>query len=123
MKSNWFPPPEASQKRSRLQNLIYDIFDDNSLKAPAADCLDKAPSSEVLGIIKHKVEAGSLGGNCCPSLSPVRVASCSSESRGVFKDLQGPVVNSYSPNCLQMSVCRQGGFMSPIEVNEFLSLN
>lgn len=131
MNSNWFPPPEASLKRSHIQNLIYDIFNDNSLKAPPTDCLDKGLSSEGPGIIKHKVEADSLGGSCYPEMwhgenpssstpeqeadiqfqatSPLRVASYLREP--------GPV-NSHYSNCLQTSACYQRGFMSPIQVNE-----
>lgn len=140
LNSNWFPPPEASLKRSHIQNLIYDIFENNSLQDPPADCRDKGPLSEVPAIIKHKVEADSPGDCCYPAMwhgnpfnsstelkddiqfptviSPIRVASCLREPGIVFKDLQAAVVTSHS-DCLQMSACHHRGFMSPIEVNEF----
>ncbi|MED6157021.1 hypothetical protein PIB30_019505 [Stylosanthes scabra] len=138
--SNWFPPVEASLKRSYIHNLIHDIFYDNSLKSPPADCLDKA-LPEVPGIVvQDRVEAGSLPGNCCLakwnarnpssslteqetdiqslSVSPVRVASCLREPGLAFEGPRGPVLNSDSPSCLQMSPCCRGGFLSPIEETE-----
>ncbi|XP_061370838.1 probable ubiquitin-like-specific protease 2A isoform X2 [Gastrolobium bilobum] len=139
LNSNWFPPPEASLKRSDIHNLIHDIFENNSLQAPPADCLDKGPPSEVPGIIKHKVETDSLGGCCYPALwygknpsnstteletdiqfptaSPVRVASCMRQPGLVSKDLGGAILNSRS-DCRQKSACHQRGFMSPTEETE-----
>ncbi|CAL0300824.1 unnamed protein product [Lupinus luteus] len=136
LSSNWFLPPEASLKRSHIHNLIYNILDDYSLKAPPADCLDKHHSSEEPATTKH-MEADSQGGSSYPemchgkspsistteqetdilfpSTSPLRVASSSREPGLVFTDIQGPLVNSGSSNCLQMSTCYQMNFMSPIE--------
>ncbi|KAL1336186.1 hypothetical protein HN51_030597 [Arachis hypogaea] len=123
--SNWFPPMEASLKRSYIHNLIHDIFYDNLLKSPPDDCLDKA-LPEVPGIANHK-EAGSPLGNCClpiwharsPSVSrPGHVTEIQSPEPGLglaFEDSQGPVLNSNFPSCLQMSPCCRGGFLSPIE--------
>ncbi|KAK7246708.1 hypothetical protein RIF29_41578 [Crotalaria pallida] len=138
--SNWFPPLEASLKRSRIHNLIYNITNDNSLKAPA-DCLDKGHSSEEPAIIKHKVGADSQGESCYPVMcqgknpyistteqatnniqfpptSPLKVASSSREPGLVFPALQVGLANSDSSNSLQMSACYQRGFMSPIEETE-----
>ncbi|RDX60402.1 putative ubiquitin-like-specific protease 2B [Mucuna pruriens] len=138
LKSNWFPPPEASLKRSHIQSLIYDIFENYSLQAPPADCLDKSlPSEDSAIIVKPKVEEDSLRGCCYPALwhgenpsnstselettdiqyptaSPIRVASCLREPGLVFKDLQVADVTSRS-DCLQMSPCHQRGLMSPLE--------
>ncbi|XP_020220858.1 probable ubiquitin-like-specific protease 2A isoform X2 [Cajanus cajan] len=135
LSSNWFPPPEASLKRSHIQNLIYDIFENNSLQAPPTDCLDKGlPSEDPSIIVKPKVEEDSVGGYChpasClgknpsdsttelettniqyPAASPIKVASCLREPGLVFKHLQ--VVTSHS-DC-RMSACDQRGFMSPLE--------
>ncbi|KAJ1434905.1 Ulp1 protease family, C-terminal catalytic domain [Sesbania bispinosa] len=138
LKSNWFPPPEASLKRSHIQNLIYDMFENNSLQAPPADCHDKGPPSQVPGVIKHKEEIDSPGFCCYPVMYngkpsnstteletdilfstalPKRIASCLREPGIVFNDLQAAVVTSHS-DCLQMSACHKRGFMSPIEEAE-----
>lgn len=132
LNSNWFPPPEASLKRSHIQNLIHDIFENNSSQAPPVDCHGKDPLPEIPSVIKHRVEADSPG-DCCypamwhgnpsnlstdihfPTASPIRVASCLKEPGFVFKDLQTEVVSSHS-DCLQMPACHQKGFLSPIEV-------
>ncbi|OIV96188.1 hypothetical protein TanjilG_14865 [Lupinus angustifolius] len=136
LSSNWFPPPEASLKRSHIHNLIYNILDDYSPKAPSADCLDKDHSSEEPATNKH-MEADSQGGSSLPEMchgknpsistteqetnilfpatSPLRVASSSREPGLVFTNIQGALVNSGSSNCLQMSTCYQMNFMSPIE--------
>ncbi|TKY71508.1 ubiquitin-specific protease 2B [Spatholobus suberectus] len=143
LKSNWFPPLEASMKRSHIQNLIYDIFENNSLQAPPIDCLDKGLPSEDHGIIvKPKVEEDSLRGCCYPALwhgknpsnsttklettdiqytiaSPIRIASCLREPGLVFKDLQVADVTSRS-DCVQMLACHQRGFKSPLEEIEEL---
>ncbi|XP_027355302.1 probable ubiquitin-like-specific protease 2A isoform X2 [Abrus precatorius] len=140
LNSDWFPLSEASLKRSHIQNLIYDIYENNSLRAPPSYYLEKSLPSEVPGIIKHKVEADSLGVCCSPAMwygknisnytieldadikypttLSTSVASCLSEPGLVFKDLQAAVVTSHS-ECLQMSVCHRRGFMSPImEIEE-----
>ncbi|KAE9595063.1 putative Ulp1 peptidase [Lupinus albus] len=136
LSSNWFPPPEASLKRSHIHNLIYNILDDYSLKEPPADCLDKDHSSKETATTKH-VEANSQGGSSYPEMchgknpsistteqetnilfpatSPLRVASSSREPGLVITDIQGALVNSGSSNFLQMSTCYQMSFMSPIE--------
>ncbi|KAK7302577.1 hypothetical protein RJT34_13469 [Clitoria ternatea] len=136
--SNWFPPAEASLKRSHIQNLIYDISVNNSLQAPPADCLDRGLPSEVPGIIiNHRVEADSSG-DCyysallhgeIPSTteletdsrystaSLIRGESCLRDPGSVFKDLQVAVGTSLS-NCLPMPISHQRGFMSPIKETE-----
>ncbi|KAK7328093.1 hypothetical protein VNO77_22189 [Canavalia gladiata] len=137
LKSNWFPPPEASLKRSHIQKLIYDIFETNSLQGPPSNCLDKGLPSEVPGMsLKNKVEADSLGGYLYPAMwygknptnstteletdskyltaSPVRIASCLREPVLVIKDLQAAVVTPHSEGP-RMSACDQRGFLSPIE--------
>ncbi|KAG4948315.1 hypothetical protein JHK86_041554 [Glycine max] len=137
LSSNWFPPPEASLKRSHIQNLIYDIFENNSLHAPPTDCLDKGhPSEDPSIIVNPKVEEDSLRG-CYPALwhgknpsnsstelettdiqyptaSHIRVPICLTGSGLVSKDLQAAVVTSHS-DCLQMPACHQRGFLSPLE--------
>lgn len=138
LNSNWFPSDEASLRRSHIQNLIYDIFENGSLKAPPIDCRGKGPLSELPGVIEHKVEADSSGASCYPGMwhgnlsngstetdiqfrpvSPVRAASCSRDPGIVFKDLQAAVVPPHF-DCRQMSLCHQSGFLSPIEVFETL---
>ncbi|XP_068497180.1 probable ubiquitin-like-specific protease 2A isoform X2 [Phaseolus vulgaris] len=138
LSSNWFPPPEASLKRSHIQNLIYDIFENNSLESRPTDCLDKGlPSEDPAIVVKTKVEEDSLGGCCysdlwcvknplnssieletadiqhpAASASPGRVSSCLGGPALVSEDdLQ---VISHS-DCLQMSACDQRGFLSPLE--------
>ncbi|KAI4296439.1 hypothetical protein L6164_036396 [Bauhinia variegata] len=131
--SNWFLPEEASLKRAHIQKLIFDIFEDNSQKAPPNDCIDEDLSSEIPGIIKHMF-ADSLGERCYPTwqgnpssftckqetdiqfpaASPVDVTSYDREPGFVSNDLQRAEVNSPSINC-QMSTCHQSGYLSPIE--------
>ncbi|KAL5562669.1 hypothetical protein UlMin_032416 [Ulmus minor] len=50
---NWFPPKEASRKRSSIENLMYEILKDNSQEAPA-DSIDKYPSSTVPNKIENQ---------------------------------------------------------------------
>ena len=56
-----------------------------------------------------------------PTASHIRVPICLTGSGLVSKDLVA-VVTSRSA-CLQMSACHQRGFLSPLEVKEFQSLN
>ncbi|XP_028787339.1 probable ubiquitin-like-specific protease 2A isoform X2 [Neltuma alba] len=127
--SKWFPPVEASLKRSQIQKLIYDIFQDNSPKVLPTDCVGKSSHSE------DKMEADNFGGSChsaawegnyfCsakqeinvqfPVASPTRVVSSCRETGIVFKDLRGTVGGSSSANCQQVLACHKRGFMSPIE--------
>ncbi|KAK7331759.1 hypothetical protein VNO80_28498 [Phaseolus coccineus] len=136
LSSNWFPPPEASLKRSHIQNLIYDIFENNSLEARPTDCLDKGlPSEDPAIVVQTKVEEDSLGG-CCysdlwcvknplnssieletadiqyPTASPGRVSTCLGGPALVSKDDLQVISRSDS---LQMSACDQRGFLSPLE--------
>ncbi|KAG4384328.1 hypothetical protein GLYMA_13G256800v4 [Glycine max] len=114
LNSNWFPPLEVSLKRSHIQSVIYDIFENNSLQAPHTDCLDKDLLLEDPAIIVNpKLEEDSLRGCCYPTASPIRVASCLTGPGLVSKDLVA-VVTSRSA-CLQMSACHQRGFLSPLE--------
>ncbi|CAK8530321.1 unnamed protein product [Lathyrus sativus] len=134
--SNWFPPLEASLKRSHIQKLIYDIFKNSSLQAPPVDCHDKGPLSSVSDVIESRAEAGPSGASCYPIMwdgnpsnvstetdiqfpivSPVRGASWAREPEIIFKDLQLPAVSPHF-DCGQMSVSHQRGFMSPIEETE-----
>jgi len=138
LSSNWFPPAEASLKRSHIQNLIYDIFENNSLQARPTDCLDKGlPSEDPAIVLQTKVEEDSLRGCGYPDLwcvknslnssteletaniqyptaSPGRVSPCSGGPALVSKD---DLQISHS-DCLQMSACHQRGLLSPLEVNE-----
>ncbi|XP_052734896.1 probable ubiquitin-like-specific protease 2A isoform X4 [Vigna angularis] len=137
--SNWFPPPEASLKRSHIQNLIYDIFENNSLQARPTDCLDKGlPSEDPAIVVQTKVEEDSLTG-CSysdlwcvkdplnssteletadiqyPTASPGRVSPCMGGPALVSKDWR---VISRS-DCLQMSAYHKRGFLSPLkEIDE-----
>ncbi|WVY92773.1 hypothetical protein V8G54_031861 [Vigna mungo] len=139
LSSNWFPPPEASLKRSHIQNLIYDIFENNSLQARPTDCLDKGlPSEDPAIVVQTKVEEDSLTG-CSysdlwcvksplnssaeletadiqyPTASPGRVSPCMGGPAVVSKDWR---VISRS-DCLQMSACHKRGFLSPLkEIDE-----
>ncbi|XP_047161008.1 probable ubiquitin-like-specific protease 2A isoform X6 [Vigna umbellata] len=139
LSSNWFPPPEASLKRSHIQNLIYDIFENNSLQARPTDCLDKGlPSEDPAIVVQTKVEEDSLTG-CSysdlwcvkdplnssteletadiqyPTASPGRVSPCMGGHALVSKDWR---VISRS-DCLQMSACHKRGFLSPLkEIDE-----
>ncbi|XP_012568674.1 probable ubiquitin-like-specific protease 2A isoform X2 [Cicer arietinum] len=134
LSSNWFPPAEASLKRSYIENLIYDIFENSSLQAPA--CHGKGPLPEVPCLIKHKVDAGSSGACCYPAMChgnpsncstetdiqfptafPIRVTSCLRDHGTVYKDLQTAAVSPHS-DCLKMSVCHRRRFMSPIKETE-----
>ncbi|KAK7412170.1 hypothetical protein VNO78_03619 [Psophocarpus tetragonolobus] len=131
LNSNWFLPPEASLKRSYLQNLIYDMFENNSFRAPLIDCLHKALPEGPAIIVQPKVEEDSARGFCYPALwhgkdpsnstteleitdiqyptvTPVRVASCLGGPRLGSKDLPVAVGTSRSD-------CHQKGFMSPLE--------
>jgi len=134
LSSDWFPPPEASLKRSHIQNLIYDIFENNSLQARPTDCLDKGlPSEDPAIVVQTKVEEDSLTG-CCysdlcvknpplnssteletadiqhPTASPGRVSPC----------LGGPSLVSKDWRVISRSDCLQrGGFLSPLKVNFF----
>ncbi|XP_027930647.1 probable ubiquitin-like-specific protease 2A isoform X2 [Vigna unguiculata] len=134
LSSDWFPPPEASLKRSHIQNLIYDIFENNSLQARPTDCLDKGlPSEDPAIVVQTKVEEDSLTG-CCysdlcvknpplnssteletadiqhPTASPGRVSPC----------LGGPSLVSKDWRVISRSDCLQrGGFLSPLkEIDE-----
>ncbi|GLT68550.1 hypothetical protein SLA2020_407700 [Shorea laevis] len=40
---NWFPPVEASSKRSHIQRLIYEVLKDQSYKASSAGSVDEYP--------------------------------------------------------------------------------
>ncbi|KAI5448372.1 hypothetical protein KIW84_015697 [Lathyrus oleraceus] len=134
--SNWFLPAEASRKRSHIQKLIYDIFENSSLQAPPVDCHGKGPLSSVSDVIEYRAEAGSSGASCYPIMwhenpsngstetdiqfpivSPVRAASWVREPEIIFKDLQVPAVSPHV-DCRQMSVSHQRGFMSPVEETE-----
>ncbi|XP_045813558.1 probable ubiquitin-like-specific protease 2B isoform X3 [Trifolium pratense] len=133
---SWFPSAEASLKRSHIQNLIFEIFENSSLRAPSIDCHGKGPLSEVPGVMEHNVEADFSGASCCPAtwhgnpsngsteidfhfpiVSPTRVVPYLREPDNVFKDLQ---VADVSPNfnSRKMLVCHQNGLLSPIEETE-----
>ncbi|KAL2342056.1 hypothetical protein Fmac_009996 [Flemingia macrophylla] len=130
LRSNWFPPPEASLKRSHIQNLIYDIFESTSLQPPPTDCLEKGlPSDDPSIFVKPKVEEDypALWHSKNPSdsttelettdiqyptASPKRVASCLREPRLVFKHMHAVTSRS---DCQKMSESHQRGFMSPLE--------
>ncbi|GAU24076.1 hypothetical protein TSUD_388690, partial [Trifolium subterraneum] len=136
LNGSWFPPVEASLKRSHIQNLIFDIFESSSLQAPPIDCHGKGPLSEVPGIMEHSVEADFSGASSFPAtwhgnpsngstetyfqfpiVSPTRVAPYLREHESVFKDLQAADVSPHF-NSRKMSVCHQNGFLSPIEETE-----
>ncbi|XP_057431259.1 probable ubiquitin-like-specific protease 2A isoform X2 [Lotus japonicus] len=104
LKNNWFPPAEASLKRSHIHNLIYDISGNNFLQAPPADCHDKGLSSEVSGVIKHKVDVDSPGVCCYP-------ATWHGNPSNSRSDIQFPTASPISP-------CIRRGFMSTIEETE-----
>ncbi|XP_054801820.1 probable ubiquitin-like-specific protease 2A isoform X2 [Prosopis cineraria] len=127
--SKWFPPVEASLKRAHIQELIYDVFQDNSPKVLPNDCISKSSLSE------DKMEAGTFGGSCHLTLcggnsffsakqgtnirfsvaSPTRVVSSIREREIFSMDLQGTVGDSSSANFQRVITCHQRGFMSPIE--------
>jgi sentrin-specific protease 7 len=125
LNGSWFPPVEASLKRSHIQNLIFDIFENSSLRAPPV---------EVPSVMEHSVEADFSGASCCPAtwhgnpsngstetdfqlpiVSPTRVAPYLREPENVFKDLQATDVSPHFDS-RKMSVCHRNGFLSPIEV-------
>ncbi|CAJ1961344.1 unnamed protein product [Sphenostylis stenocarpa] len=136
--SNWFPPPEASLKRSHIQKLIYDIFENNSFLARPTDCLDKGlPTEDPAIIVQTKVEKDSLRDCCYPDLwcvkNPVNSSSQletvdiqypTASPRKVSSFLGGPALVSKDlhvisrSDCLQMSACGQRGFLAPLEENE-----
>ncbi|KAK2393272.1 Cysteine proteinases superfamily protein [Trifolium repens] len=127
LNGSWFPPVEASLKRSHIQNLIFDIFENSSLRAPPI---------EVPSVMEHSVEADFSGASCCPAtwhgnpsngstetdfqlpiVSPTRVAPYLREPENVFKDLQATDVSPHFDS-RKMSVCHRNGFLSPIEETE-----
>ncbi|XP_022744686.1 probable ubiquitin-like-specific protease 2A isoform X2 [Durio zibethinus] len=46
---NWFPPAEASLKRSRIRELIYEILEEQSPSSTSVDIIYKRPSSLLPG--------------------------------------------------------------------------
>ncbi len=53
---NWFPPAEASLKRTLIQKLIFELLENRSLEVSSAACSDEDEPSEIPE--NHKNETG-----------------------------------------------------------------
>ncbi|XP_058093234.1 probable ubiquitin-like-specific protease 2B isoform X2 [Magnolia sinica] len=89
---DWFPPIEASHKRSAIQRLIYELLNDRSLKIPPAACSNqhhRSKSPENNAEKEHAVEF--LSEQCNPSRKGCFVDSvCSTSGRVIDIKLLAP---------------------------------
>lgn len=105
LNKDWFPPAEASHKRSIIQKLIYELLDEQRMKIPRASCNDQCCCSEEDDTEKENV-VEFLSKQCSPAkkprlgdllsstdggiqrtvLPPSPVVQCDKEARSVLQD-------------------------------------
>ncbi|XP_058081751.1 probable ubiquitin-like-specific protease 2B isoform X2 [Magnolia sinica] len=92
LNADWFPPFEASHKRSVIQKLIFELLNDHSLKIPPAACSSQHGSPKFQEINAQKEQAVQfLSEQCSPTKKRgLGNSFCSTVNGGIEIELLPP---------------------------------
>ncbi|XP_062163457.1 probable ubiquitin-like-specific protease 2B isoform X2 [Alnus glutinosa] len=95
---NWFPPAEASLKRTLIQRLIFELLENRSSEASSAACSDEDEPSEFLENHKNKTGVEFLSERCSPAIAQQGNISGSQAGQGIEMTLLS--ASSMSSQCV-----------------------
>lgn len=80
---NWFPPSEASLKRSLIQRLIFELLGNRSREVSSSAVSDDDQSSKFPEHNENEIGVEFFSERCSPGLTHQEDLSCSEASRGI----------------------------------------
>ena len=95
---NWFPPAEASLKRTLIQKLISVLLKNRSPEVSSAACSDEDGPSEFLENNKNETGVEFLSQRCSPAIAPQGNLSSSQAGQGIEMTVLS--VSSISSQCV-----------------------
>ncbi|KAK9994292.1 hypothetical protein SO802_023995 [Lithocarpus litseifolius] len=95
---NWFPPAEASLKRTLIQKLIFALLKNRSPEVSSAACSDEDGPSEFPENNKSETVVEFLSQRCSPAIAPQGNLSSSQAGQGIEMTVLS--VSSISPQCV-----------------------